>query len=61
MFTSKLEETLCELTPLVDQGKVAGFFLNVENSEKLAGVMGDVHDAIMEYQVLTTLNSFLPH
>jgi len=50
-FARKLEGVLHELRPLVDQGGVAGFFLNVENSEKLAGLAEDVRDAIMEYQV----------
>ena len=44
---------LHELKPLVDEGKVAGFFLNVENSEKLGGLAEDVCDAMMEYQVCT--------
>ena len=50
-FARKLEWVLCELKPLVEQGKVAGFFLNVENSGKLVGLAEDVRDAIMEYQV----------
>jgi len=49
-FARKLEGVLHELKPLVDQGKVAGFFLNVENSGKLAGLAEDVHTAMMEYQ-----------
>jgi len=52
-FVRKLEGVLHELRPLVDQGRVAGFFLNVENSEKLVGLAEDVHDAMMEYQVCT--------
>ena len=50
-FARKLEGILDELKPLVNQGKVAGFFLNVEISGKLAGMAEDVHDAMMEYQV----------
>ena len=53
MFARKLDEILQGLEPLVDQGKVAGFLLNVENSGKLAGLAEDVHDAMMEYQVGT--------
>ena len=52
-FSRKLEEILHELKPLVDQGMVAGFFLNVKNSEKLAGMAEDIRDAMMEYQVRT--------
>ena len=50
-FARKLEEILQELEPLVDQGKVAGFFLNVQNSEKLGGLAEDIREAMMEYQV----------
>ena len=50
-FVRKLQGVLHDLKPLVDQGKVAGFFLNVENSGKLVGLAEDVRDAIMEYQV----------
>jgi len=57
-FTRKLEGVLHELKPLVDQGKVAGFLLNVENSEKLAGLAQDVHDAMMEYQVCPHTTQF---
>jgi hypothetical protein len=35
----------------VGQGKVAGFFTNVENSDKLGGLAEDIRDAIMDYQV----------
>ena len=57
-FIRKLEEILCELKPLVDQGKVAGFFLNVENSEKLVGLAEDIRDAMMEYQVCSCIEFY---
>jgi len=60
-FARKLEGVLHELKPLVGQGKVAGFFLNVENSEKLAGLAEDVHDAMMEYQVCTHIHFTFNH
>ena len=50
-FARKLEEILCELEPLVDQGKIAGFFSNVENSEKLGGLAEDIRNVVVEYQV----------
>ena len=53
--TRKLEGVLHELKPLVDRGMVAGFFLNVEDSEKLGGLAEDIRNAIMEYQVCTSL------
>ena len=47
----KLERILHELEPLVDQGKVVGFFTNVKNLDKLGGLVEDIRDAIMDYQV----------
>lgn len=47
----KLENVLQELEPLVEQGKIAGFFNNIKNADKLGGLTGDIHDAIMDYQV----------
>jgi len=47
----KLENILCELEPLVDQGKLVGFFFNVQNLDKLSGIVEDIHDAMMDYQV----------
>ena len=36
---------------LGEQGKAEGFFNNVENADKLGGLVEDVRDAIMDYQV----------
>jgi len=36
---------------LVDQGKIKGFFTNVKNADKLGGLVEDIRDAMMEYQV----------
>lgn len=33
------------------QGKIEGFFNNVKNAEKLGGLIDDIRDAIIEYQV----------
>ena len=40
-----------ELKPLAEQGKVEGFFNNVKNADKLGGLVEDIRDAVMEYQV----------
>ena len=48
------------MKPLGDQGTVAGFLLNVENSERLVGLAEDVRDAMMEYQVCALCDSLLP-
>ena len=36
---------------MVDQGKVKGFFINAKNADKLGGLVEDIRDAMMEYQV----------
>ena len=47
----KLEDVHEELVRLGEQGKTKGFFTNVENAEKLVGLVEDVHGAMMDYQV----------
>ena len=34
-----------------EQGKVEGFFNNVENADRLGGLVEDIRDAMIEYQV----------
>ena len=46
-----LDKTVKELEPLATQGTVEGFFNNAENADKLGGLVEDIRDAIMEYQV----------
>ena len=41
----------------MEQGKVAGFLKGVEDAEKLSGLVEDVRDAMMDYQVLTCVTS----
>jgi len=36
---------------LAKQGKVDGFFNNLKNADKLGGLVEDIRDAVMEYQV----------
>ena len=47
----KLEDIHQELALLGEQGKTKGFFNNVENAEKLGGLVEDVRDVLMDYQV----------
>ena len=47
----KLGDILQALTPLGEQGKVKGFFTNVKNADILSGLVGDIHNAVMNYQV----------
>ena len=46
--------------PLKAQGKVEGFFTNAENADKLGGLVGDIRDAMMEYQVCGLSYLFVP-
>jgi len=36
---------------LAEQGKIEGFYKNVDNAGKLGGLVEDIRDAMMEYQV----------
>ena len=47
----KLQDVCQGLAPLEEQGKVEGFFNNVQNADKLRGLVEDIRDAMMEYQV----------
>ena len=47
----KLEGVHRDLTLLAEQGKVEGFFNNAQNVDKLGGMVEDIRDAMMEYQV----------
>ena len=47
----KLGSIVGELEPLAKQGKVEGFFNNVKNADKLGGLVEDIRDAVMDYQV----------
>ena len=52
----KLEDVHQELVLLGEQGRTKGFFTNVENAEKLGGLVEDVHGAMMDYQVCASNN-----
>ena len=47
----KLEDIRQDLVLLGQQGKTKGFFNNVENADKLSGLVEDVRDAVVDYQV----------
>ena len=47
----KLEDVHQDLTLLAEQGKVEGFFNNVQNADRLGSMVEDIRDAMMEYQV----------
>jgi hypothetical protein len=47
----KLQDVHQGLNLLEEQGKAEGFFNNVENADKLRGLVEDIRDAILVYQV----------
>jgi hypothetical protein len=51
MVIRKLKDIAGELEPLAKQGKIEGFFSNVKNADKLGGLVDDIRDAIIQYQV----------
>ena len=51
----KLEGVRLNLTLLADQGKVEGFLNNVGNADTLGGLLEDIRDTMMEYQVRRSL------
>jgi len=55
-----LGRVLRELEPLKEQGKTEGFFMNITNAEKLCGLVEDIHDAVVDYQVCNH-NNLISH
>jgi len=55
-----LQDVLRDLGPLKAQGRVEGFFTNAENAGKLGGLVEDIRDAMMEYQVRGSSYLFAP-
>ena len=50
-IASKLDDVLKDLNLLQKQGNIAKFLKNTENVDKLSGMVEDIRDAMMEYQV----------
>jgi len=55
-----LEGVHQDLVLLSEQGKVEGFFNNIKNADELSGLVEDIRDAMMDYQVCMPHCSFLP-
>ena len=47
----KLDKVLQELTPLAERGKITRFLNSTEDVDKLSGLVEDIRDAMMDYQV----------
>ena len=47
----KLEDVRRDLTLLAEQGRVTGFLTNAENARRINGLVEDIRDAMIDYQV----------
>jgi len=56
----KFRDVHQDLTLLAEQGKIEGFFNNVGNADKLGGLVEDVREAMMDYQVCISSYPFMP-
>jgi hypothetical protein len=52
-ITRKLQAVFQDLDLVVKQGNIKGFFQNRENADRLSGLVEDIRDAMVEYQVCT--------
>jgi len=50
-MTRKLDKVLQDLIPLAEQGAVTRFLNSTEDMDKLSGLVEDIHEAMMDYQV----------
>jgi hypothetical protein len=50
-YARKLQDVDQDLVSLVKQGKVEGFVNNAKNADKLGGLVEDIRDALIGYQV----------
>ena len=55
----KLQDVRQDLALLKEQGKVEGFFTNVKNADMLSGLVEDIRDAMIDYQVCVSDPPFL--
>ena len=47
----KLDKVLQVLIPLAEQGKITRFLNSTEDVDRLGGLVEDIRDAMMDYQV----------
>jgi hypothetical protein len=50
-IASKLQAVDRDLELLKEQGKVEGFLANVDNADRVRGLVEDIRDAMIQYQV----------
>ena len=54
----KLEDICQSLTPPQEPGKVVEFLADADNAQRIDGLVDDIHEALIDYQVLTFIYSF---
>ena len=57
----RLEGAHKDLILLTEQGKVVGFLASTQNAQRINGLVEDIREAIMDYQVCVSDCSLLPH
>ena len=55
----KLQDIRRNLALLEEQGKIKGFFRNAENADELSGLVEDIRDTMIDYQVCVLDAPFL--
>ena len=58
-ISRKLEEIHQELDLLGGQGETAGFLANAENAQRISGIVEDIREVMMDYQVRALTHSFV--
>ena len=58
--TRKLQAVHQALGLVAKQGNIEGFFRNLENVDRFSGLVEDIRDAMMEYQVCLNGASLAP-
>ena len=51
VIARKLNDICQSLTLPTEQGEVVEFLTNAENAQKINGLVEDIHEALMDYQV----------
>jgi hypothetical protein len=59
VIARKLEEVHQDLTQLTGQGTAVGFLANTENAQRINGLVEDIHEVMMDYQVCVSNCLFL--
>jgi hypothetical protein len=58
-ISRKLEDIHQDLTQLAGQGTVVGFLTNTENAQRISGLVEDIREVMIDYQVCLLNYSFL--